>query len=188
MGWIAVDLVRMLLSVTLRRVLAQIITAIPTAFSSTRLAIRIHWAAIQLTIFATFTNAAANRKRRRTWTATAVTVLAAKVRLRRTQAFLLWTLLPDCQGTLKDTCPPQDGCAYRGSSGCYPQCSVLHSDSDCSQGGQWCQWKGSSCEQTPCNQLVQSACYDSMYCAWNNDKRTCEGKSLANIAGNVTFV
>jgi len=89
--WIAVDLVRMLLSVTLRRVLAQIITAIPTAFSSTRLAIRIHWAAIQLTIFATFTNAAANRKRRRTWTATAVTVLAAKVRLRRTQAFLLWT-------------------------------------------------------------------------------------------------
>merc|ERR1711920_392068 len=105
-----------------------------------------------------------------------------------TSLSLMDSKVPDCQGTLKDTCPKQDGCAYRGSSGCYPQCSVLQSETDCGQGGQWCQWTGSSCEQTPCNQLVQSACYDSMYCAWNNDKRTCEGKSLANIAGNVTFV
>jgi len=95
--------------------------------------------------------------------------------------------LPACQGSLKATCPAQDGCAYRGSFGCYWQCSVLHSENDCAYGAQWCQWNGSSCVETPCNQLDQSACYAATdYCAWINEKRTCEPTSLAKIARNLT--
>merc|ERR1712039_647051 len=87
--WIAVDLVRMLLNATQRRARALMAIAIPTASSSTRLAIRTHWAVIQLIIFVTSGNAPASRKRLQTWTAIAVITLAARVRLRRTQLLLL---------------------------------------------------------------------------------------------------
>lgn len=92
----------------------------------------------------------------------------------------------DCQGSLKATCPPQDGCAFRGSFGCYWQCSALHSEQDCAYGAQWCQWKGSSCVETPCDQLDASACMNAGYCAYVAPK--CQSKSVAKIAGNMTLL
>jgi len=93
-----------------------------------------------------------------------------------------------CQGHTAD-CLQLPGCTVRGYSGCYAKCSAVSSKDACeSDGGQWCQWSGSACVETPCKQLDNTACYDAGHCRYvQGNPPGCEEADRVASHNNLTF-